>query len=257
MDCPNRYNRGFTLLELMVAFTIMALMAGMVFSSLRLAMNSYDHSQERIEEEAVKRILLDHVKRQIGSLYPLRPSMQSLNEVLGRQSGLNPLAPPDLSSPQAPFGRAGLNRMPLFTGERQSVTFISVVSLILQRNPGLTVVRYGLASDEYGETYLGLMEARYTGYESFLQMAGSPQGKPLPIVENIRELKVDYYGLDPQAQVFDWFETWLGEQLFAVPVAVRISWENGHIVVPINASAFPSSRRRPTRRVIPSVGNIG
>ena len=66
------------MLELMVAFTIMALMAGMVFSSLRMAMNIYDKSQERIEEEAVRRILLDHVKRQIGSLFPLRPSMRGM-----------------------------------------------------------------------------------------------------------------------------------------------------------------------------------
>ncbi|UCF39497.1 MAG: prepilin-type N-terminal cleavage/methylation domain-containing protein, partial [Acidobacteriota bacterium] len=53
----NYGQRGFTLLELIVAFTILALLAGMVFSSLRLSLSSYEKSQERLEEEARRRVL--------------------------------------------------------------------------------------------------------------------------------------------------------------------------------------------------------
>lgn len=254
MTNGTKLDRGFTLLELMVAFTIMALMAGMVFSSLRMAMNSYDKSQVRIEEEAVKRILLDYAKRQIGSLFPATPSFQDINQL--RSEGMDPFnAPQNLMAGlggQNPLVPRSLNQIPLFAGEQQSMTFVTVAPLILHENPGLTVVRYGLANDEYGNMYLGLMENRYTGYESFMQMAGNPEGKPLPIVEGIEDVVFEYYGFDPQTQIFEWFETWNGDQMMSVPFAVRISYEGGRIVVPINASAMSGSgRRRNTRSIIP------
>ena len=59
---------GFTLLELTLAFTILGLMAGLIFSSLRMSLNSYEKSQERLDVAARERVLQDLIKRQIGSL---------------------------------------------------------------------------------------------------------------------------------------------------------------------------------------------
>ena len=132
--------------------------------------------------------------------------------------------------------------------------FVTLAPLILHENPGLTVVRYGLANDEYGRMYLGSMESRYTGYDSFLELAGNPIGKPMPIVENTEEVLFEYYGFDPQLQIYQWYESWNTEETMVVPDAVRISYEGGHVTVPINATTLPGRRRggyRSTRTFIP------
>ena len=139
--CQLSASRGFTFLELTLAFTILALMAGLIFSSFRVSLNSYEKSQERLDEEARERVLQDLIKRQIGSLFPVRPSASFLD-----------LQEADAQQPQQSRIFA---QMPLFSGTSEAVTFATVAPLMLQENPGLTIVHYGLAQDERGQYLSG------------------------------------------------------------------------------------------------------
>jgi hypothetical protein len=226
---------GFTLLEVIISFTILALMAGMVFSSLRLALNSYEKSQARLVEEAERRVLFDHIKRQIGSLFPLQPTVSRIGGA--EQSQMQG----DMAT------RLAMSQVPLFYGAPEFVTFITVAPLILHENPGLTVVRYGLAQTDGGMYYLGSMEARYTGLESFLAMAELPEGEPLHLKDGVEVLEFQYYGFDSQAQVYDWFPAWSGEEMGSVPDAIRIAFDNEYVVVPINAKFFGGNLRNRLR----------
>jgi type II secretory pathway pseudopilin PulG len=215
---------GFTLLELIVAFTILALVAGMVFAGLRLALNSYQASQARLEDAARERVLLDHLKRQIGSLFPLTPTADFATEY------------PDQEEPEDLATQMLVSQAPLFYGDSSSVTFITVAPLLLTENPGLTVVRYGLAQNEYGDYYLGAMEARYTGRSVFLTMADLPSGKPLPLIYDIEDLQFDYYGYDLESDSYRWFDFWSGEEAGTVPEAIRINYDDQYILVSVNAN---------------------
>lgn len=222
-------SRGFTLIELIVALTILALMAGIVFSALQMAVSAYDRSQTRIDEAATKRALFEQIKRQIGSLFPVRPS-----------GGFVLAADP--SQPLAdPITQMQAGQIPLFDGESDFVTFVTVAPLVLIENPGLTVVRYGLAQNEYGDYYLGSMESRYTGQQSFDLMITAPHGKPLPLVNKIRTLSFRYYGFDPGSATFGWYSTWRGDEMGSVPSAIRIDFDSGYVVVPINANSLGGS----------------
>lgn len=223
MSQHSRIKSGFTLLELIIALTILGLLAGMVFSSLRLAMNAYDRSQERIREAAVRRVLLGQLKKQVGSLFPLTPVSR-----IGAQQDLE--YDPSLLE-------FATNQVPLFYGNENFVAFVTVAPLILQENPGLTVVRYGLAQDEFGDHYLGAMEVPYTGLDSFLTMVQpEPSGEPLAIVKDIDFLEFQYYGYDSEGQYYDWFAYWSGQEVLAVPDALKIFYNESSVVVPINAT---------------------
>lgn len=230
--------QGFTLLELIVAFTILALLAGLVFSSLRLSLNSYEKSQDRLEEEARRRVLFDQLRRQIGSLYPLRPTGGFLDAPMD-QNVANPVE------------QIAMAQAPLFSGEADSVTFITVAPLFLQTNPGLTVTRYGLAQDELGHYYLGAMETRYTGLESFVSMVWSTTDKPLPLVESVDTLEFSYYGFDPRVQAYGWTLQWNGNEMLGVPEAIRIGYNGRNVVIPINASVVDNAQ---LRQMNPTVG---
>jgi len=219
---PN--SAGFSLLELIVAFTILALIAGMVFAGLRLALNSYETSQSRLEDAAKERVLLDHLKRQIGSLFPLTPTAAFASD------SQDPSEPVDLADQML------ASQAPLFYGDSDSMTFVTVAPLVLTENPGLTVVRYGLAQNEFGDFYLGAMETRYTGRGVFLTMADLPTGKPLPLVYDIAELQFGYYGYDLESESYRWFDFWNGEEMGGVPEAIRITYDEQYVLVPVNAN---------------------
>ena len=65
-------------------------------------------------------------------------------------------------------------------------------------------MHYGLAQDEFGNTYMGIAEAPYMGLESFMSMLDPPTETPLALIEDIVDLSFQYYGFDPQSQSYDW-----------------------------------------------------
>ena len=101
--------------------------------------------------------------------------------------------------------------------------------LILHENPGLTVVRYGLAQTEDGAYYLGAMETRYTGQASFIGMIESPAGNPLPLVESVDRLSFEYYGYDPESQSYAWYNAWTGAETMLTPQAIKIAFDEEYV----------------------------
>ncbi|GAB4237222.1 MAG: hypothetical protein Kow00109_11100 [Acidobacteriota bacterium] len=225
--------RGFTLLEVIVSFTILALVSGIVFVGLRFALNAYDRAQQRIERSAVQRALFGRLKHQVASLYPVTPMGGFLEE-----AGM-----PD--PVQDPLRRAMATRRPLFVGAEDFMVFVSVVSLLNTARPGLTVVRYGLAQDEQGNYYLGVMETPYTGEGSFAAMVEAPRGTPYPLVEGIRSVAFQYYGFDPASRGYAWFTAWSGPDVGAAPEAVQIHFDDRYVLLQVQCPVPGSLTRMP------------
>ncbi|MEE8584755.1 MAG: hypothetical protein V3T83_07880, partial [Acidobacteriota bacterium] len=203
----------------------MALMAGIVYGALRIASNTFARSQDRMERQARERVLKDFMRRQLGSLFPLRPSGSFLPE-----EG-------EALESEEPVDSLALSQSPLFEGTSRTVTFITVAPFMHLRNPGLTVVTYGRARyDESGQEYLGAMETRFVDVNSFFYMAGTPSGKPLPIVDGVQDVRFQYYGYNPDSDSFEWFDEWSGELTGTVPSAVRVEYDDQQMTVTINAT---------------------
>ena len=81
-------------------------------------------------------------------------------------------------------------------------------------------------------------------------MLDPPTRTPLALIEDIVDLSFQYYGFDPQSQSYDWFDSWNGEELLAIPLAIRIDYDENHILVPINASFTGSQFRQGMQRFI-------
>ena len=235
---------GFSLIEVMVAITILSLMSAIMFSGFRFAMAGYVESQKRIDAKARERVLEDMVRRQIGSLFPLKPTADFVESEGG--GGLAEAISGDIDPNQL-----ALSQIPLFYGTDEAVTFITVAPLLLIENPGLTVVRYGMAEDEYGVRYFGAMESRFNGLGSFQEMVDIPQGKPLPIVEAVDDLHFEYYGYDPESETYDWYDEWRGDETQSVPSAIRIYYDDVYLVATVNTTFFGAiSGRNALRNLI-------
>ena len=234
---------GFTLIEFLIAATLLTLMGAVVFGSLRVALNSYTKSQDILDAEGKRRALENLVRRQLGSLYPLMPllnvgglAVETLEEVSmpGTSREINPMQ----------------SQSPLFYGSSTVIVFVTVAPFDMLRKPGLTVVRYGQAEDEWGNRYFGAMENRYTGPESFYEMIEVPQGKPIPIIENVDDLAFEYYLFDQQSGFGEWYQEWSALGVLGTPNAIRITAGKIQIVVAINATGSSVGNSQQVSKVL-------
>ena len=233
-----RGQAGFTLIEFLIAATLLALMGAAVFGSLRVALNSYARSQERLHEDGRQRVLEDMVRRQLGSLYPLVPPLRiSTGNTNPMQVQMPGVTQGGLPAAQNPLQATA----PLFYGSSSALTFVTVAPFETIQNPGLTVVRYGHAEDEWGDRYFGAMEIRYRGPESFYEMVEVPAGAPIPVIKNVKDLSFEYFEFDPQIGIGEWYAEWSSVDAMAVPSAIRISADDLKIVVLINTITVPAS----------------
>lgn len=70
--------RGFTLLELTIALTLLALLSAVLFGSLRLAGRSTDGGEAKVEAAASMRLSQDFLRSNLEAQHPLR--MRKINE---------------------------------------------------------------------------------------------------------------------------------------------------------------------------------
>ena len=227
---------GFTLIEFLIAATLLALMGAAVFGSLRVALSSYTRSQERLHEDGRQRVLEDMVRHQLGSLYPLVPQLQLLT------GSTNPMQVqmPGVTQGGLPAAQNPLQASaPLFYGSSSALVFVTVAPFETIHNPGLTVVRYGHAEDEWGDRYFGAMEARYRGPGTFYEMVEVPVGAPIPVIKKVQDLSFEYYGFDPQTGIGEWYSEWSSLDSLTVPGAIRIKADDLKIVVLINTISAP------------------
>ena len=67
-----RVQRGFTLLELTIALTLLALMSAVLFGALRLAGRSTDSGEARAEASASMRLTQNFLRTNLEAQHPLR-----------------------------------------------------------------------------------------------------------------------------------------------------------------------------------------
>lgn len=104
--------RGFTLLELLIAITLLAMLSIMLLGGMRLGGRVWERSAKTIDQTDETRIARDFVRTALSGAYPLLDKSDPMHPVIslvGEDKSLSFLAP----MPQA-LGAAGLARMSLY-----------------------------------------------------------------------------------------------------------------------------------------------
>lgn len=221
---------GFTLIEMLVGLTLVAMIAVGLWAIFSVTVRSWSRGTESIDETQRHRSILDKVRKQIASAYPL--------------SGLADL-PVDMDMTV----NLAVNAQPLsvrsliFTGAETSLNFISLNSLRFQESPGLTVVSYEVALDSKGNYSLVEREARYTG-QTLDQEVLADLSEATPVFENLSSCIFEYFDPGNNDNTSQWVGAWSGQERRQLPAAVSITMIsrdpkgnllNRHMVVPVQA----------------------
>jgi prepilin-type N-terminal cleavage/methylation domain-containing protein len=211
---------GFTMLEMLVAVTLVAMMAVGLWAVFRMSLRAWSRGTEFIDVNQRYRSILDLARKQIASAYPL----------------ITP--PPSRAETQEPE-RPHL----IFSGDSSAFRFVSLNSLLFQESPGLTLVSYEVVQDSKGEYTLVEREVPYTGQYAE-QEALASQTKTTPIFENLLTCTFDYFDPNDRESPSPWKREWNGGELGRLPMAIgmtmtsRDSQGNSlsrHMVVPIQS----------------------
>ena len=218
---PARSDEGFTLLEIVVAVTLVAMMAVGLWAALRISINSWKRGTEVVDANQRNRSILDMVKKQMASIYGIT-------------------APVDLQK--------GGPVYPIFSGAEESVQFISLNSLRFMENPGLTMVSYDVARDSRGNFELVEREAQYLGMDASREsIFDRNEERVIIIFDNLLSFSFEYFDPWTTEQPSRWVKSWDPSETGRLPTAISMTMSlrdssgalfNRHMVVPIIAKPY-------------------
>ncbi len=228
--------KGFTLVELLIAFALIGLMALLLFSGLRLGMRAWEGVDALIAREAEQRITRNLIQRLLLQARPIRLTWEAKSVLL-------------------------------FSGDAEHLEFVAPLSDHVGI-PGLYILRFGLAEEQ------GLLLTRWllhpdvlAGTDEIPAWEPFEEGDSFPafpeedqdlaegafgmtrLVEKLTSFEIAYFGPAEQAlnpkedpAVGTWQETWLDRK--EPPYAVRIHLETPGSAWPDLIVRLPESEER-------------
>ena len=209
---------GFTLLEILIAVTLVAMMAVALWAVFRISVDSWAKGTQFIDTNQKQRSTLDLVKKQIASIYGV-------------------IAPIDL--------QAGGIIYPVFFGAETSVQFISLSSLRFLDSPGLTMVSYDLIRDPQGNQSLVEREEQFLGFDPTRESVfDRKDNRVTTLFDNLLEFAFEYFDPGSVDRPAQWVKTWDARDTRQLPNAISMTMIvrdskggllNRQVVIPIPA----------------------
>ena len=182
---------GFTLIEVVLALTIFALMGGILYGAFALGRSAVEKSEGSVDRNQKLRSVSDLLANYVRSAYPYRESLQD----------------------QTVF----------FSGETDQLTFVSAYSHGMGGR-GMAKINITKQAGSHGAT-IHLEEVVPVRLSD--ETGASGQIHSLTLQENMTDFRLTY--LDPQADEEAWEDRWDGRERRVLPRAVRFTYrdENG------------------------------
>lgn len=182
-------SRGFTLIEVVLALTIFALMGGILYGAFSLSHSAVEKSQANSTRNQKLRSIADLLGSYVRSAFPYRESRQE----------------------QTVF----------FEGDSESLTFVSAHSQGMGGR-GMAKIQITQDEDEKGRATVKLQETAPVRINSEAAAAGQTHG--IVLHDDVREFRLAY--LDPQAEEEIWEERWDARERRMLPRAVRFTYQD-------------------------------
>lgn len=207
---------GFTLLELIVTFTILSFVVVMILGGLRLGSSSWERGEERAEKYQQKRITIDLISQQMKSSFPYKIKAQKAE-----------------------------SDYLVFSGETNSLRYVSTLSMKARRQEGLVFVMYRVEEGTSSGKILKVFEKRVLN-KNFLEETPGEEDF-LTLIDGLSDFKFEYFDEGKEKEeTGDWSESWDAKEKKALPSQVRLTakWKEKKEELEI---AFPTLVSLPAR----------
>lgn len=201
---PHRSQQsGFTLLEVVVATTLMAVLMGILFSGLRLGANAWRRGNERLEAEARKLASVEVLNLQLAAAVPALLAGEGKS---GRISYLS------------------------FRGSPQQLRFLTRTSWARDRSRGLWLVAYQVVATPAGQRQLVVSEAGISDGQQLLTAflaEDVPSARSERLGEPAERIEFSYLQPSSTQGPSAWVPEWRAEERRELPPGFQVRWWRG------------------------------
>lgn len=191
----NRHQKGFTLIEMLTAITILSIMMTLLFASMRIAGQNWQAGQEKISQNSIKQSAYRFFSHHLTRIFPY----------------LHEVTMPDKSTVQKP----------VFQGEPERIQFISALPLSSLRKGLYLFQLYSESNNNAKTLYLKL-----TPYRNM----ANQQTETEEIIPGISKLAFSYFGnIDSMEEPGHWHEKWTDVDHLPSLIKVEIALTDGSI----------------------------
>ena len=207
-------NNGFTLIEMLIAMTLLGVMVVLLFSSLRIAAESWNAGEAKTVAVNKKSVVYQFFKNRFSTIKPLLTQyVENADE-------------------------GGLNQ-PVFLGLNNRLRFVAALPTSSARK-GLQVFDITVTPND-GQDYLTMKVA----LSPYLQTEAAPP-ETVVLLDHIKQCLFSYYGNKNLESSGEWQEEWLGTEQLPQLIKVQILldddsfWPNMVFPVKINSQVTSS-----------------
>lgn len=190
---------GFTLVELLLAITLLSMLMALTYGGLQAATRTTDRGQKILEESGRLRMAHQFVRKQINQAIPLGFSQ--------------------LDEAAAELGEAPL--MEVFFGEARSIRFVGPMPGYLGFG-GPQVQELDIINGKNG-LELVLTHALLQGFED----ANLDERDPIVLIDHIETAEFSFLTRDEEGEIAGWVTGWEDTSKLPVAVALDIKFEEG------------------------------
>ncbi len=188
--CP-LHPRGFTLIEVLIAMTLLSIMVVLLFGSLKICADSWEKGESKITDVNEIAVVYNFFQRHLSKAKPLWN---------------------DLSEEEKTFS---------FQGNSQSLQFVSAFPASAARS-GLQLFSINLAEEDNDQ----VINVTLTPF--FPAAEGEEWHKEeVTLAKHVSGFTLAYFGSDDGVSEAAWAEEWLNKDVLPRLVKVNISLENG------------------------------
>lgn len=187
-----RPQHGFTLLEVILALTLLALLMTGAYAGITATTRAVDSGEKLIDRTNRLRVAQEFLRREISQAQALVIEQEpTTGETI------------------------------LFEGDAETLRFVAPMPGYLGRG-GPYVQQLSFEQHE-GDLRLLFRHAMHNGYKADEEPLEDPDLEPVVLLERIREARFEYRALDDTGKLDDWKDEW--DKKGRLPLLVRISIE--------------------------------
>lgn len=201
-----RYVMGFTLIEVLIAMTLLSMMVVLLFASLRICAKSWEQGENKIAEVNEVAVVYNFFQRHLSSAIPLWNDF-------GAEGGLKP---------ETGAASEGQDRALSFQGKKQSLQFVSVFPASAGRS-GMQLFSIQPQQQD-GEQVINVTLTPF-----FPVTEGEEwRREEVVLLRHVSDFSLAYFGADVDSGGESrWQDEWLKKEIQPRLVKISIGTENG------------------------------
>jgi general secretion pathway protein J len=190
-NLPKSY-KGFTLLELLISMTIVAVIVVIIFGALRVSLRAWEKGESDIARQQRYRIVLSLINRQMSSIYLKKVKKEDKQELV-------------------------------LKGTPESFEFVSNVSLLPDNDYGMVFAKYNISETEDGTKRLTLFEKNLVFFNEKSSFTDIDPDEFYEMIPSAEQISFEYFNVLEPEDFREWQDNWSPEDQQQPPLAIRIS----------------------------------